>query len=103
MFKIYTKEVEFTDASGETGKYTLLPLSGDWLPALYKVIKKLQVEEGETMDEDAMGEFHSIALETFKKSYPEEDEINLNLWVSQNLMKLVEPVMEVNLGNPNVE
>lgn len=107
MFEIYKKKFIFKDVSGREEEYLLRPISGRFLPKLFSIIKKL-APEGEVkeikpkdMDEDAMGLLHELILETFKKSYPEKKEDELDMWVSQNLMALVEPFLEVNMRLPN--
>lgn len=100
LFEIYTKEVE---VNGET--YKLRPLSGRFIGKLYGCINKLGVEEGmsekeaaKNLNGEAMADLHDITLETFKKSYPKEDESKLDEFVTQNLTKLIQPIIEVNLN-----
>ena len=97
MFEIYTKEVEI---GGKT--YSLRPLSGRFIGKLYSVIGKLQGSDEKDimskLDEDTMTKMYDICFETFKSSYPKEDEIKVSAFVSQNLMKLIEPVITVNIG-----
>lgn len=106
MFEIYKKNVEITDANGSKDVYTLRPLSGRFLPKLYRVIKKMSPDDGKEfsvkdLDEEVLGDLHEIALETFKKSYPAQEVDVLDQWVAQNLMLLIEPLLEVNLGKPD--
>ena len=100
MFDTYTTEVEL---KGE--KYTLRPLTGRFIGKLYSVVTKLQPKEGEDenditnkLDEDTMSKFYDIALETFKASYPKEDEEKIKGFVAQNLIALIEPIVTVNIG-----
>lgn len=108
MFEIYTKQIEVTNALGNTDKYTLRPLCGRFMPKLYGVIKKFDKGkdadgniDNSKLDESAMGDIHSLLLETFKKSYPDEKEELLDEFCSQNLMKLLDGLIEVNLGKPD--
>jgi len=103
MFEIYKKDVEI---SGKT--YSLRPLSGRFLPKLYTVMKQFshinKAEEKEdatleALDEETVSKLHLLALETFKKSYPQEDEANLDEWISQNLLLLLEALITVNLNS----
>ena len=48
-----------------------------------------------------MGGFYDIAVETFKKSYPNEEASKVEEFVSQNLQKLIEPIIKVNVGEAN--
>lgn len=104
MFEIYTKEVEIVDKSGNKQVYKLRPLSGRFLPKLYSAMSKFQgIKEGEefdvsVLDEDTVQKLHTICLETFKASYPDQDVKVLDEFVSQNLLKLLEPVIQVNVG-----
>lgn len=99
MFDIY--EHEFTiDGS----KYRLVPVSGEHIGLLYKVLSKLQGEDVKISDLDdaTMLAFKKLALETFKVSYPLENADKLDKFVSQNLLRLFEPVLKVNLRTPDV-
>lgn len=102
-FSIFTKEVEI---DGTT--YKLRPLSGRFLPKLYAVISKIDLKEGEDvsneemmkmLDEANIVNLHFIALETFKKSYPDKNVDELDEWVSQNLLNLLGSLIEVNLNS----
>jgi len=102
MFDIYTKDIE-VEINGETQKYKFRPLSGRFLPRLYSVIGAMQkVEDTEktlqSLEEKDFANLHTLVLETFKASYPKEDADKLDLFVSQNLFKFVEPVMQVNMN-----
>jgi len=48
-----------------------------------------------------MADFYEIALETFKQSYPDQKEEVLAPFVSQNLMRLLQPISEVNINAPD--
>lgn len=97
LFEIYTTDVEI---DGE--KYTLRPLSGRYIGKLYSVIGKLQTEDEKDLlkqlDEETMGNFYDIALATFEKSYPDQPKDKLEDFVSQKLIKLIEPIVKVNIG-----
>jgi hypothetical protein len=98
-FEVYTKDVEI---QGET--YKLKPLRGRHLPMLFSALKGFKAKEGEELnisdiDEEAMGKLHTLALETFKLSYPDEDEEKLDRFVTQNLMVLFKTIIELNIGN----
>ena len=109
MFEIYKKKFEFTDVSGETNTYEIKPLGGDYLDTLLGLTKKMRPskqKEGMTEEEkteanidalnpEAMKELHYLILETFKKSYPDIDAIQLDDFCAQNLMGLIEPFMDV--------
>lgn len=107
MFEIYSKEIEIDGLT-----YKLRPLSGRFLPKLYAIISKFEgVKEGEDnteaafklLDEDSISKLHELMLETFKKSYPKEDPEKLDEFISQNMLKLFGPLMEVNLNMASVE
>jgi len=96
-FNIYTKDVKIGDEV-----YQLRPLTGRFLPQLYDVIGKLANDKEEIdvkqLNEENITALQTLALETFKKSYPNEDENRLDEFVSQNLMVIVGPLVELNLG-----
>jgi len=102
VFEIFTKEVEIK-VGDNVHKYTLRPLSGRFLPKLYSVIGKLQSKDeegiGSFLEEDTIKVLHELILETFRKSYPNEDENKLDEFVSQNIMLLLEAVIEVNIND----
>lgn len=105
-FEVFTKEIEI---DGDT--YEIRPLTGRFLPKLYAVSSKLgQVDEDadekeflKALDEDLVSKIQELAVETFKKSYPREDEEKLEQWVGQNLMSLIPPIVEVNLNTDSDE
>lgn len=104
MFEIYTKDVTI---GGKT--YSLKPLSGRFLPKLYSVMTKFnEAKEGEEvsmnrLDEDTVAKLHELSLETFKKSYPDEDADKLDGWISQNLLLLLEALITVNINSEELE
>jgi hypothetical protein len=102
IFDIYTKEVTI---NGQT--YKIRPLSGRFLPKFYKVIGKLSEGNADGKqdvnptklfeDAEAMEALHTIGLETLKKSYPETKVEQLDEFVSQNLLKMLEVLIQVNM------
>jgi hypothetical protein len=98
LFEIYTKEVEIDNRI-----YKLKPLSGRYLPKLYKLIRKFEGKKEEeisqVMDEETIADIYTLAFETFKRSYPDMDEDKLDSFVSQNLMVIFEPLVQVNMKN----
>ncbi|OYT26525.1 MAG: hypothetical protein B6V02_01515 [Thermoprotei archaeon ex4572_64] len=106
MFEIYKKKVTINDNNDNPITYELLPLSGKYMGKLMKLVKELSKtkdkKEDEALDaisEEAINLLTELLLETFKKSYPKEDEVILDAFVSQNMFQLIEPLMEVNLNN----
>lgn len=97
LFEIYTKEVEI---NGD--KYLLRPLCGRHIAKLYSVIGKMQGTDekdiASKLDEETMEKFYDLAYETFKASYPQEDDEKIKAFVSQNLMQLIEHVVNVNVS-----
>jgi hypothetical protein len=87
---------------GQTYKFK--PLTGRYIGKIYSLMKSFsKVKEGseetvlEAMDEETVGKLYDVVYETVIKSYPTEDKAKLEMWVSQNLMKLIEPVLKINL------
>jgi hypothetical protein len=102
-FEIYEHTFEI---DGE--EYTIQPLSTRYLSDLVSVssgLSKLTDDEGNLVEEipsDKLEVLRTCAVETLKQSYPKEDEQKLEQFASQNLMKLIEPLITVNL-NPQKE
>lgn len=101
LFEIYTKEV---DIKGK--KLEFRPLSGRYLPKLYAVMSEVEKNKDkdgnigvQAFSEDTMSKLHTLVLETLKKSYPDEEESILDEFASQNLMHLLQPLIEVNVGS----
>lgn len=96
-FHIYTKDVKIGDTT-----YTIRPLTGRYLPKLYNAVSEMASEDGkvktEALSEKNMADLHLLAFETFKKSYPQEDETTLDEFVSQNLLGIIGPMVEVNMS-----
>lgn len=102
IFEIYKKEVKLPLRNGKEITLELRPLSGRFLPKLFSVASKFSADEKDQMklfeDEKSISDLHSIVLETLVKSYPTEDRAVLEDFASQNLFKLIEGVIEVNIG-----
>lgn len=105
MFEVYAKEVEI-DVNGKINTYKLYPLSGEMLPLLFELVSNLNIGK-DTSEEDMMRvmssddnikNLHKLVYETLKYSYPKEDSKVLEMFVTQNLFKFIQPLMEVNIG-----
>ena len=105
MFDIFTKEVEINGTV-----YNIKPLKGEHIQRFYKLISALNVGENvseeeastrimDSLKEEAGKDIHFLALETLKTSYPDVDVDKLDMFVSQNLMQLVQPLVEVNINS----
>lgn len=100
MFEVYTKDVTI---EGKT--YTVKPLTGKFLPKLYKLIAKLQgiSTEGdnvlEVLGEESIADLHVIATEMFMRSYPQQSREQVEEFVSQNLIAVLPVVLEVHFNN----
>jgi hypothetical protein len=96
------KEAQEFELDGQ--KYKFKPLTGRYIGKIYSLMKSFsKVKEGsetsvlEAMDEATVGQLYDVVYETVIKSYPTEDKVKLEAWVSQNLMRLIEPVLKINL------
>jgi len=105
MFEVYAKEIEL-EIDGRKNKYKLYPLTGESLPVLFEVISELNIGKDAT-EEDMLKslalngnikKLHKLIYDTLKYSYPKEDEKVLEMFVTQNLFKFIQPLMEVNMG-----
>ena len=102
MFEMFSKEVEIDGV-----QYKLRPLSGRFIGKLYSVMKDFNVSKNmkeedaiDAISGEAMEKLHLLAFETFKKSYPDKNEEELDEWVTQNLMLLIAPIFEINIKSP---
>jgi len=102
MFEVYKEKVELADKAGNKSTYEISPLTGEYLEDLYSVMDAFQ-GAGEDKDvlkvlgSDAVAKLHKIVFATLIQSYPNEDKAKLNQFVSQNLMKFIEPIVKVNM------
>lgn len=103
-FSVFKKEIEL-ESEGNKYKYEILPLQGRYLPKFFEVVKSIgNIEDsGEdinlsNLDPKVIETLHELALATMAASYPDIKEDELNLWVTQNLFKLVPALIEVNFG-----
>ena len=99
MFDIKTEEIEI---KGE--KYRIRPLSGRYLPKFYAVLSAFEKNKEsenvlDTFNEEITGNLQELALETFKASYPQEDVEKLDMFVSQNLLLILEGLIKVNVSS----
>lgn len=104
MFEVYSKK---TVIDGH--EYKVLPLSGEFLPTLFELLKKL-FPDGETAgdlsDEDFMKKLsgdvvkdvHLLCKVTLKQTYPEVPDKDLDLFVTTNMWRLFPVMLEVNMG-----
>lgn len=97
MFDVKKYEFEF-----EGEKYKILPLNGDDLEDFYEVALKMKedAEGNVAITGKDMKIFHKLTLKTFEKSYPSEfskGKENMESFVSQNLTKLIEHLVKVNM------
>ena len=105
MFELKKEKIELADDAGNRSTYDVVPLTGEYLEDLYYIMDKLQGSGDDAGDilkvlgTDAVTKLHRIILATLKLSYPSEDETKLDQFVSQNLIKLIEPIMKVNMPN----
>jgi hypothetical protein len=103
MFEIYKEKIEITDKVGNKSTYELSPLSGEYLEDLYSVMDAFQGagdnEKGilKVLGTKTVEQLHRLVFATLLASYPNEDKAKLNQFVSQNLMKFIEPIVKVNM------
>lgn len=100
MFKVYKKDV-VVKINGEEQSYSLLPLSGRFLPKLMGLAgsKQADSEGNVSFEEKDFSTFHELTMETLKFSYKIDDSKELeelDLFVSQNLMVFVPVLFAVN-------
>jgi UDP-galactopyranose mutase len=113
MFEVYTKEVQIKDSNGNVNTYKLRPLSGRFTKKLFDTIKatapknkldeslteeEQRIERLKQLDTQALQDLHELLVETFKKSYPNQELEQIDEFCTQNLMSLLEPLLEVNMG-----
>lgn len=91
MFDVYTHEFKLG-----TDTYRLVPASGEHIKLAFDVVEKLSGKEDGQVSAEALDKLHKLALATFIQSYPNEDKKKLESFVTQNITKLVEPIMKVN-------
>jgi hypothetical protein len=101
-FSTFSKEVEI-ELNGVTHKYKLVPLTGEHLPKIYELSKKLEALQG-MKEEEFVGAMldpevadlgHYVVFETLKASYPNEDKNQLDRFASQKLHQFLGPVIEL--------
>jgi len=98
-FDVFTEQVEI-EHNGETHTYTLRPLSGKHIRLFYKAVSGLQGLDQDSLDEldeTSMEALHKVAYKCFEDDASEASEDELDRFVSQHLMELINPVMQVNM------
>ena len=103
MFDVKKEKVEIVASNGDKDVYEVSPLTGEYLEDLYYVMDKFQ-GAGENEKEilkalgtDAVTKLHKLIFASLAGNYPDIDKVALNQFVSQNLMKFIEPVIRVNV------
>jgi DNA-binding ferritin-like protein (Dps family) len=103
MFEVYKEKLEITGKNGNKEVYEISPLSGEYLEDLYSVMEAFQgagddeKEILKVLGTSVVNKLHNLVLATLLQSYPNEDKAKLNQFVSQNLMKFIEPIIKVNM------
>lgn len=98
-FEVYEHTFEL---NGE--EYTIQPLTGKYLARMINAASAFQNLAGENgklqndIPADKLETFYDCVLATFKQSYPDMDKEKLEMFVSQNLLKLIEPVTKVSMS-----
>ena len=100
MFKVYKKDV-VVKINGKDQTFSLLPLSGRYLPKLMGLAAgKNKDSEGNVLfGEDDFSLFHELVMEMVKYSYGIDDKKDIeemDLFISQNLMAFIPVLFEVN-------
>jgi hypothetical protein len=104
MFDLYTEKVDIVDRNGTKNTYELSPLTGEHLENLYYVIEKFQGNETDkesdilkVLGTDVTKKLHGLVVASLQANYGDVDVKKLDQFVSQNLMKFVEPLIKVNV------
>ena len=103
MFDVKKEKVEIVASNGNKDVYEISPLTGEYLEDLYYVMDKFQgagEDENEilkALGTDAVTKLHKLVFASLAGNYPDIDKNNLNQFVSQNLMKFIEPVVKANV------
>jgi len=98
-FDVYSKEIKI-EHNGTDYTYELRPVEGKHIKKFYRAIKGLQnLEEGDVsnLDEESMEMLHFIAVKSLEHDVSDSERENLDRFVTQHLMELVEPVIQVNM------
>jgi len=109
MFEVYKEKVELVDKAGNKSMYEISPLSGEFLEDLYSVMDAFQgagdneKEILKVLGTATVAKLHRLVFGTLIQSYPNEDKAKLNQFVSQNLMKFIEPIVKVNMPSGEEE
>lgn len=101
-----TDEVKFTIKGKE---YSIKPLTGAMMPKFFQFLGKISPMAGadvnkidasktlEMLDPVAMGLLHDLVMASLLSSYKEKKSEDLDSFVSQNLLKFIEPIMKANM------
>ena len=90
-FELYKKTV---DVEGEL--YELLPLGGDYLPLVYRIISSLDAKGvnendsriSEVISEELVKDIHTLLKQTFLQSYPDTEESLVDKFVGRHIWDL---------------
>jgi hypothetical protein len=99
-FDIYTETVDI-EHNGNEYSYTLKPVKGKAIREFYTAVKGLQnLEDGDmqNLDPQSMESLHKIAVECMREDASDASDDELDRFVSQHLLQLIDPVMKVNMA-----
>ena len=96
-FEVRTQEITLNNEV-----YVLKPIQGKYLESLMDIATKLEgVDENSAkIPSGCITQLHEVAMATMERSYPEDykkDKESIEAFVTQNLFKLLEPIMKVNI------
>jgi hypothetical protein len=107
-FEAYAEEFEIETKKGKK-QITLYPLPGEHYADFMRALKLTMPED---FDESEKKEFdvsslspeglaliHKLLTISMVDSYPEQDKKSLERFVTQNIFKLLQPFIGVNMGN----
>jgi len=98
-FDIFTTQVDI-EHNGKEHTYTLRPVTGKDIKRFYNATKGLQsLEEGDikNLDSSSMEDLHYVAKKSLEDDDSEASDDKLDLFVSQHLLQLVEPLIKLHM------
>lgn len=97
MFDVYAENFTIETKTGPQ-VISFQPLPGEYFGKLINLAKSFSdTDTTNNLSEETVRVLHQLVFVSLCQTYPQEDKKKLEMFVTQNLFKLIEPLMKVNL------
>jgi hypothetical protein len=107
---VYNKVYNYTTIGGVEDNIILLPLTGDYLPTIFRIANKLRKLKAETeeqateaffntVDSDTIKDIVEVTMATLDRSLPDESQEDKEGFCAQHCIKMITLILDLNIGS----